>query len=115
MGLCDWALVCKGHWARDVAYALTTTLAVADRRAWERDLLRRYLERMRPHGLALAEAAAWDRYRQQTFAALLMWTPTLCHPPTMPDMQPEAMSREMIARMCAAIADLGALDVQGDA
>lgn len=111
MGLCDWALVCKGHWARDVAYALTTTLAVADRRAWERDLLARYLERMRPRGLSISAADAWDRYREQTFAALLMWTPTLCHPPTMPDMQPEAMSREMIARMCAAIADLDALDV----
>jgi len=116
MGLCDWALVCKGHWARDVAYALMTTLAVADRRAWERDLLRRYLERMRERcGLAISEAAAWDRYRQQSFAALLMWTPTLCHPPTMPDMQPEAMSREMIARISAAIADLDTLDVKGDA
>jgi hypothetical protein len=115
MGLCDWALVCKGHWARDVAYALTTTLAVADRRAWERELLRRYLERMRERGLAISEGAAWDRYRQQMFAALLMWTPTLCHPPTMPDMQPEAMSREMIARMCAAIADSDALDVEGEA
>jgi hypothetical protein len=115
MGLCDWALVCKGHWARDVAYALATTLAVADRRAWERDLLRRYLIRMRERGLAISEDGAWDRYRAQTFAALLMWTPTLCHPPTMPDMQPEAMSREMIARIGAAIADLDALDVKSDA
>ena len=112
LGLCDWALVCKGHWARDVAYALMTTLATPDRRAWERDLLGRYLERMRASGLALGFDAAWDRYRAQSFAALLMWTPTLRHPPTMPDMQPEAMSREMIARICAAIVDLEALDLE---
>jgi hypothetical protein len=116
MGLCDWALVCKGHWARDVAYALMTTLAVADRRAWERELLARYLGRMGERcGLRLREDAAWDRYRQQSFAALLMWTPTLCHPPTMPDMQPAAMSREMIARIATAIADTEALDVSADA
>jgi len=114
MGLCDWALVCKGHWARDVSYALTTTLAIADRRAWERELLRRYLERLREHGAPRIDFdSAWDRYRALTFAALLMWTPTLCHPPTMPDMQPPEMSREMIARMTAAIADLEAFDVKG--
>jgi hypothetical protein len=113
MGLCDWALVCKGHWARDLAYALMTVLAPADRRAWERELIARYLERMRERcGLAVSPDAAWDRYRQQSFAALAMWTPTLCHPPTMPDMQPPEMSREMIARICTAIADLDALDVK---
>jgi hypothetical protein len=113
MGLGDWALVCKGHWSRDVAYALMTTLAIEDRRAWERELLRRYLERMREAcGLTLDFDRAWTLYRQQAFAALLMWTPTLCHPPTMPDMQPEVMSREMIARISAAIADLDALDAK---
>lgn len=111
MGLGDWALVCTGHWARDLAYALMTTLAIADRRAWERDLLTRYLAHMRRLcTLDLDFEAAWSRYRQQAFAALLMWTPTLCHPPTMPDMQPEAMSFEMISRIATAIADLGALD-----
>ena len=115
MGLGDWALVCKGHWSRDVAYALMTTLSVENRRAWERELLRRYLERLREHcGLAIDFATAWQRYRRQAFAALLMWTPTLCHPPTMPDMQPEVMSREMIARIAAAIADLDALDEKGN-
>ncbi len=111
MGLCDWALVCKGHWARDFAYALATTLAIADRRAWERELLERYLARMRAAcGLATGLDTAQTQVRQQLAAALLMWTPTLCHPPTMPDMQPEAMSREMIARIAAAMDDSDALD-----
>lgn len=113
MGLCDWACICTGHWARDFAYAVSTTLTVEQRRAWERDLLARYLERMRAtSGLTTPTYLAFDQYRSQLFAALLMWTPTLCHPPTMPDMQPPEMSREMIHRMTTAIDDLGALDVK---
>jgi hypothetical protein len=113
MGLCDWACVCTGHWARDFAYAISTTLTVEQRRGWERELLARYLERMREtSGLTTPTYIAFDQYRRQLFAALLMWTPTLCHPPTMPDMQPPEMSREMIHRMTTAIDDLGALDVE---
>lgn len=116
MGLCDWALVCSGHWSRDFAYAMSTTLDIPDRRAWERDLLERYLERMEAFGgVRIDRDAAWTRYRQQTFAALLMWTPTLCHPPTMPDMQPEAMSLQMIRRITAAMSDLDAFDSQESA
>ena len=111
MGLCDWALVCRGHWSRDFAYALSTVLDVADRRAWERDLLRRYLDRMKEFAAVRVDFdEAWLHYRRQTFAALLMWTPTLCHPPTMPDMQPEAMSLEMIRRITAAMSDLESFD-----
>jgi len=61
-------------------------------------------------GPALSFDAAWRRYRQQTFAALVMWTPTLCHSPLMPDMQPEAMSMEMIRRIATAISDLESFD-----
>jgi aminoglycoside phosphotransferase (APT) family kinase protein len=114
MGLCDWALVCKGHWSRDLAYALSTTLDIPDRRAWERDLIARYAERMHEYGgVRIGFEEAWLRYRQQTFAALLMWTPTLCHPPTMPDMQPEAMSLEMIRRTTAAVSDLDSFASHG--
>jgi hypothetical protein len=113
MGLCDWALVCVGHWSRDLAYAISTTLEIEDRRAWERDLIGRYIDRMRQiGGVAIAFDDAWRRYRQQMFAALLMWTPTLCHPPTMPDMQPEVMSLQMIRRITAAISDLDSFDSQ---
>jgi hypothetical protein len=61
MGLCDWQCLGKGHWARDVSYALSTTLAIEDRRAWERDLLTRYLERTREQcGLSITFDEAWD-------------------------------------------------------
>lgn len=111
MGLGDWATVCTGHWARDVAYAVSTILAPDDRRAWERGLLDRYAAAMRDRcRFEVTDEQLWDRYRVHTFAALFMWTPTLCHPPTTPDMQPEEMSREMIRRITIAIDDLDALD-----
>jgi hypothetical protein len=115
MGLSDWARVCRGLWARDVAYMLTAALSVEDRRAWEQDLLDRYLSRMRDgFGIAIGREAALRAYRQQMFTALLMWTPTLCPPPMLPDMQPERMSLKMIERIGAAIDDHDALDSFGE-
>jgi hypothetical protein len=111
LGLCDWQCLGRGHWARDVAYALSTTISIEDRRAWERDLLHRYLEKMRAScGLNAMFDRAWHLYRQQILLALMMWTPTLVHSRTTPDMQPEEMSLEMIKRMTAAMSDLSTLD-----
>ena len=76
-----------------------TVLAIEDRRAWERALIERYRDTVSEHsGTALSVDDAWDAYRAQACLALLMWTPTLCPPPTLPDMQPEATSLEMIRR-----------------
>jgi aminoglycoside phosphotransferase (APT) family kinase protein len=111
MGLCDWQCLGRGHWARDLAYALATTLSIENRRAWERDLLSCYLERMRDScGLRISFDQAWDLYRQQIVLALMMWTPTLVHSRTTPDMQPEEMSLEMINRLTTAMSDLRSLD-----
>ncbi|MDP1631248.1 MAG: aminoglycoside phosphotransferase family protein [Caulobacter sp.] len=111
MGLCDWQCVNTGLWARDVAYAISATLTVEDRRAWESELLERYLEKMRAGtGRHFEFERSWTLYRQQMFAALLMWTPTLCHSPLFPDMQPMEVCLEMIKRMTTAISDLGSLD-----
>ena len=110
LGLCDWQCIGKGHWARDVSYAISTTLAIEDRRAWERELLGRYIERMREScGLGVSFDEAWDLYRQQLSLALMMWTPTLVHTRTTPEMQPEEMSLEMIKRITAAMSDLDSL------
>lgn len=112
MGLSDWARVCRGHWARDLAYALMTTIRVEDRRAWERPLIERYCARLgEASGQTVDFATAWDGYRRQACAALLMWTPTLCPPPTLPDMQPEATSLLMIERITAAMDDLDVLSL----
>ncbi len=115
MGLLDWQCVSRGHWSRDLAYALTATLAVEDRREWEEDLIRLYVAEMNARSRSpISFDDAWLRYRQQVFSALAFWTPTYAPPAFAPDnMQPEELSVEMIKRFTNAIVDLdsfGALD-----
>jgi hypothetical protein len=112
MGLCDWQCLSRGHWSRDVSYALTAGLTPDDRRAWEKDLLRRYLERFAAlTGDRPAFDEAFRNYRHQMIHALLMWTITLCHSRLLPNMQPEDTTLTMIERITTAMADLDALDV----
>ena len=110
MGLCDWQCLGKGHWARDVSICAIHDVGDRGSAAWERDLLQRYLARMRENcGLNVSFDEALNLCRQQLFLALMMWTPTLVHTRTTPDMQPEVMSLEMIKRITAAISDLESL------
>ncbi len=112
MGLCDWQCAGRGHWARDLSYAISGALTVKDRRAWETELVRRYLARFEEAaGRSFDFDEAWTYYRQQMFHALLNWTPTLCPSEHLPaTMQTEATSLSMIERMTTAIDDLDALD-----
>jgi hypothetical protein len=111
MGLCDWQCPSKGHWSRDVAYALAAALRPDDRRAWERDLLERYLQSLsEATGEAFEFEDSWRLYRQQMLHALWMWTITLCHSPLLPSMQPEETSLAMIERIALAMSDLDSLD-----
>jgi len=112
MGLCDWQCAARGHYSRDLAYVLSAALEIDDRRAWERELVRRYTDRLSTAaGRAFDADVVFRNYRHQMLHALLMWTPTLCHSEHLPDMQPEAASLCMIERMTAAIDDLDSLDV----
>ncbi len=114
MGLGDWQNCCKGNWGRDLAYAVSTALTPDNRRAWERDLVSYYLERLRAAGAPRVDFdTAWQLYRRNLFSALAWWTGTLGQPPEAPKMQPPATSREFIRRMTAAIDDLDALDSFG--
>jgi hypothetical protein len=90
---------------------MSSGLAPEDRRAWERDLLARYLDRLAGHGaprLDFDQAFTW--YRQQLLHAFSMWTITLRHSPMLPSMQSEAMTLAMMERIATAIDDLDALD-----
>ena len=49
MGLSDFQNVTRGHWSRDLAYALSTSLTVDDRRRCERELIRHYLDTLATH------------------------------------------------------------------
>src|SRR5262249_211935 len=113
LGVHDWQCTSRGNWSRDVAYALSTSLTTDDRRAWERDLLRSYLDRLAGSSGGRARVLfedAFRSYRQQLFAALAWWTGTLGQPPEAPAMQPPAVSLTFIGRMARAIDDLDALE-----
>jgi thiamine kinase-like enzyme len=106
MGLCDWQCVSVGHWSRDLAYALASTLDIEQRRTWESELIEAYLDQLREGGVTdIGFAATWEMYRRQLLGALVMWTPTYRPPPLMPDMQPTEVTEEMLRRICTAIAD----------
>jgi aminoglycoside phosphotransferase (APT) family kinase protein len=114
MGLLDWQVLTRGHWSRDLSYALSTALTVEDRRAWEMDLISLYVERFGQRTgvtIPLESAVVW--YRQQLFHALHMWTQTLCHPRLQPNSQRDEMTYELMRRIATAIDDLDAFDAVG--
>jgi hypothetical protein len=110
MGLADWQFMGIGHWGRDLSYALATALQPEDRRRWEQDLVGLYANTLSEQsGASFPASEAWDAYRQQMLPALAMWTITLRHDETLPDMQSDEMSLTMIERISVAIDDLGSL------
>lgn len=111
LGLSDWQLTTIGHWSRDFAFAITTSLTVENRRRWGDDLLRFYLDEMARRGVpAVAFEEARRNVAQQLFSALAFWTITLRPADDMPAMQPEHTTYEFIKRLATAIDDLDALD-----
>lgn len=111
MGLCDWQCICVGHWARDLAYVISTSLAIEDRRNWEKDLIQFYLAELAKFGGPIEKFdTAWKYYKQNLFGALAWWTPVLCPNPDVPDMQPPATCLEFINRITTAIDDTDALN-----
>lgn len=111
MGLTDWQAVSIGNWSRDFAYAIATALAIEDRRAWFDDLLRLYLDKAVEYGMPrVSYDDALFNVRQQLLTALAYWTITLVPAPGMPDMQPPAITIELVKRISAMIDDLDALD-----
>lgn len=111
MGLVDWQACGYGLWALDIAYALSTVLKVEDRRAWERELLERYLQQLAAAGgEAPSFNAAWLAYRQQVFHGLVFWLFTLGGGPLQPQMQPRVVSETMVSRTAQAVIDLESFD-----
>jgi hypothetical protein len=114
MGVCDWQVGLKGCWAYDFAYLLSTALAVQDRRDWEGELLRFYLERLQAAGgRPPAFEDGWLAYRQATFYPYFAWIYTLGRSRLQPRFQPDSVSLTMIARISAAIKELDSLAAIG--
>jgi hypothetical protein len=114
MGLGDWQIITAGHWSRDLIYALSVGLTVENRRAWDRDLIRLYLEKSAEYGMPripLDEALLYCR--QQLLSVLAFWTITLQPARDMPDMQPVPLTLAFMERITHAMDDLDALDSFG--
>lgn len=111
MGLTDFQNVNLGHWSRDVAYAISSSLRVEDRRSWERELIAFYLDRLAAYGGGVEGFdESWTNYRQQLLTVLAWWTVTLTPSPTMvQEMQPEDATLCFIERISHAVDDLDSL------
>ncbi|MET0986982.1 MAG: phosphotransferase [Steroidobacteraceae bacterium] len=111
MGLTDWQAATRGHWSRDVIYALATSLTVEQRREWGDELMHYYLQELqRTSGQAHAFDSLLLNCRQQLMSVLAFWTITMNPAPGMPDMQPRDSTLEFIRRITTAIDDLDSLD-----
>lgn len=107
MGLYDWQLLSRGSWAMDVAYALSSALTVDDRRAWERELVALYTDRLHAAGGPdIPFDEAWLAYRQQPFHGLVFWLYTIGAGRMQPAMQPDEVSLANLERMTNMIVDL---------
>jgi hypothetical protein len=112
MGYADWQIVMQGGWAFDVAYAIASALTVEDRRAWEQELLRFYLDRLHAAGSpTLPFDEAWLSYRQNMIYPYFCWLMTIAGPimPLLPNMQPDRVAFDIIERSANAICDLETL------
>jgi hypothetical protein len=110
MGLSDWQALNRGHWSRDLAYVIGTSLSTEDRRNWEQELIRFYLDRQLAAGAPpVTFETAWTNYRQQMFGALAFWTQTMAPTKNMPQMQPKETTLPFIRRLAHAIDDLDSL------
>ncbi|WP_280266979.1 phosphotransferase [Nocardia wallacei] len=110
MGFTDWQLVLRGSWAFDVTYTITSGLEVADRRAWERELIEFYIDRLHAAGgPALPFEDAWLAYRRQCLYPYFAWMITIGRSALMPEFQPAEICRAIVHRTSHAIMDLDAL------
>jgi hypothetical protein len=104
-GFYDWQLVRSGSWVHDVGYFVISSLAVADRRAHERELLAGYLAELAHAGAPAPDRAeAWDRYRLTPVFGLGTWLHTLSGG----GFQPARTCLVAIERFAAAEADRAA-------
>ena len=106
-GFLDWQVVRCGQGMRDVSHFLISSLAVANRRAWEDELLRHYVESLAAagvRGFALADAR-----RQLCLHSFYEWFASTVTAAA-GALQSEAVAAAAIERAAAAIEDHDALN-----
>ena len=111
MALCDWHGLARGLWAIDFGYAISCGLEIEDRRAWERDLLALYLERLAATGASAPSfEEAWLDYQRELLHPLVYWLFTIGKGRLGFDMQLREHCLTNIQRSAQAIVDLETLD-----
>lgn len=106
LGIGDWQATMRGGWAFDFAYLVTSALTVENRRAWEKDLLRFYLDALHAAGgPQLAFDDAWTCYRQHTLWPYIVWLYTIGYGPLQPKMQPDNVCMDIVERTANAVND----------
>ena len=108
MGYSDWQLIQRGSWAADFAYGIASALTIEDRRKWENDLLRGYLDALHAAGGPRLDLdAAWLSYRQHTLYPFFAWAFTRAGAgAVLPDMQPDSVCNDIMSRTAHAVSDL---------
>jgi hypothetical protein len=115
MGFTDWQVVMRGSWAHDVAYLVSTSLGVEDRRDWECDLLVFYLEQLAAAGGDAPDFdTAWLAYRQQLLYPYFAWLLAIGRSTIQPKFQPDSTSLAIIERTATAVVDLDSLGAIND-
>jgi hypothetical protein len=102
----DWQSITKTSPGQDVAYFLTQSVKLEVRRAHERELLRRYLERLRAAGVRdYGWDQLWHDYRLGTLY-LLDYAVTIAATLDLANERGAAIARALSQRSCAALDDL---------
>jgi hypothetical protein len=111
MGFNDWQVVMRGNWAWDFTYLLLTALTIEQRREWEHDLLRYYLNRLAHYDADnIGFDTAWLAYRRHTLHALMGWLVTIGAAGVQPkEQQKNAISLAVIERAAVAMVDLDSI------
>ncbi|HLS75453.1 MAG TPA: aminoglycoside phosphotransferase family protein [Nocardia sp.] len=114
MGYVDWQVVMRGGWAHDLAYTVNSGCEPEDRRAWDADLLRAYLDELGSlGGAAPSFDEAWQAYRQQSMFAYAAWAFTIGRAAYQPKMQSEQTCLTLLRRITTAIDDHDSLTALG--
>ncbi|MBA2955840.1 phosphotransferase [Nocardioides sp. MAH-18] len=109
----DWQTLSLALPARDLAYLVATSLAPDDRRAHERDIVAAYHHALVGYGVAdYPFDLCWEDYVFAMLQVPLVAT-FGCAYSTSRSERGDRMFAAMVARGCAAIRDLGSLDVVG--
>ncbi len=105
-GLLDWQLVQRGSWATDVAYHIGSVLETEDRRRFEWDLLRGYLDCLREFGVTVPPwESAVTAYKQHLAYGFFLWAMT--------QYTPEELTTATLRRLGHAVEDHGTFELLG--